>query len=57
MKPWLVKIKRYDGSESIVDTVDTEDEAMEIACARNEYYQAELFYVEAYDEAKLLGFG
>lgn len=57
MKPWLVKIRRYDGSESVVTSLDTEGEALEVARAKNEDYQSALYYVEAYEEEKLTGFG
>lgn len=57
MKQWLVKIRRYDGSESVVGSYDHRDDAENEMRYLNEGYQAETYYVEEFDREKLRGFG
>ena len=48
---WYVKTSYPN--DSIVAVFDTEDEAQEWAVARNKAYQAEKYYIEAHDPAKV----
>ncbi len=57
MKQWLVKIRRYDGSESVVDSYDHRDDAENEMRYLNEACQATTYYVEEFDREKLRGFG
>lgn len=57
MKQWLVKIRRYDGSESVVDSYDHRDDADNEARYLNEAYQADTHYVEEFDTKKIRGVG
>jgi hypothetical protein len=51
-KDWLVKVKRYDDSESIVARYEYWDDAQSRASKLNRDSQSKQYYVEAYDEAK-----
>ncbi len=55
MKKWLVKIRRYDGSESVVDSYDHRDDAENEMRYLNEAYQTDTHYVEEFDAGKLQG--
>ena len=48
-EPWYVKIRRYDGSESVVATTDTEDQACTRADELNRQYQTDTYYAEKFD--------
>lgn len=52
MKRWLVKIRRYDGSESVVEMYDHRDDAENEMRYLNEAYQTDIYYVEEFDQAK-----
>lgn len=49
---WLVKIRRYDGSTSVLGRFAEWDEAQNYASELNRHVQAKIHYVEAYDEGK-----
>lgn len=55
MRPWLVKVKRYMGGESIVNSFDFELDAQEYVDQMNNEYQTDSYFVEQYDQAKLTG--
>lgn len=48
-EPWYVKIRRYDGSESVVAKTDTEDQARTRADKLNRQYQTDTYYAEKFD--------
>lgn len=50
---WLVKIRRYDGSESVVISNVTEEDARLAAQTYNEDIQSNLYYAEKWDRDKL----
>ncbi|QFG12073.1 Hypothetical Protein OBI_RACECAR_228 [Arthrobacter phage Racecar] len=50
---WLVKIRRYDGSESVVVSNVTEEDARLAADTYNEDIQSDLYYAEKWDRKKL----
>ena len=55
MKAWLVKIRRYDGSESVIISHNLKELA---ECDRDRWnanYQSDQFYIEEYDPAKMTG--
>lgn len=51
---WLVKLRRYDGSTSIVSAHAKEFDARMKACHLNTEYQTTSHYVERYDPTKAL---
>lgn len=52
---WLVKIKRYDGSESILKLGQTEESAKAYAALHNMYVQSDIYRAEAWDKEKWQG--
>lgn len=46
MGDWVVKIRRYDGSESVLETHATEDEAKASAALSNTHEQTNQYYAE-----------
>ena len=50
---WLVKVRRYTGGESVVDSCPTEASAVDVARRFNEAYQTDTYYVEEYDKEKV----
>jgi hypothetical protein len=52
MKAWVLKLRRYTGSESIVRDYDTEEEAQAEADKRNAEYQSDTHYAEPWDPEK-----
>lgn len=55
MKRWLVKVRRYDGSESVVNSYDRREDAEIEVRYRNVAYQANTYYVEEFDANRLKG--
>ena len=51
-KDWLVKIKRYDGSESVLGRYAYWDDAQSKASKLNRDSQSKQYYVELYDPSK-----
>lgn len=51
---WLVKFRRYDGSESVHSLYLTHEDARAEAKRLNAEYQASSFYVERYNPRKAL---
>ena len=51
---WIVKIRRYDGSTSVVKQFTLEPMARNYAGRLNEEYQTNTYYVERYDPSKAL---
>lgn len=49
MRDFVLKIRRYDGSESVIDDFNTIEEAQAEADRLNGDYQSKLFHVEAWD--------
>lgn len=57
MKQWLVKIRRYDGSESVLGSYEHREDAENEVRYLNEAYQTDSHYVEEFGEGKLKGAG
>ncbi len=53
MRRWLVRIYRYDGSDSTVGHFDNQDEAEWMAASLNEDSQSTQYRVEEYDPEKM----
>ena len=51
MDQWLVKVRRYDGSVSVLYTTRTEAEAEAWARKLNEDEQSQKYYAEKFDPA------
>ena len=49
VEKWCVKLRRYDGSESVVRLVGSEPVAQAYADGMNFAYQSDSYYVEPYD--------
>lgn len=43
---WVVKVKRYDGSTSVVTKPSTEEAAQKVADHMNSTYQSSNYYIE-----------
>lgn len=53
MKKWIVKLKRYDGSESVMTrATPNREDAEAIARTLNEEYQSDSFHVEEWIDPK-----
>jgi hypothetical protein len=50
---WLVKIRRYDGSESVVRGNLSEEDARSTADTYNKDIQSNLYYAEKWEREKL----
>lgn len=50
---WLVKIRRYDGGDSVFQRVATKSYADTIAEVWNKNYQTDTYYVEAFKPEKM----
>lgn len=50
---WLLKIKRYDGSDSIIWHYESQDDAQAEADRLNAEIQSDIHYVEAFDIERL----
>lgn len=50
---WLLKVRRYDGSDSILRHYTTEDEARIEAERLNGEIQSDIYYVEEFDPRRL----
>ena len=57
MAQWYTKVKRYDGSESVLQGFETKEEARQLANELNEQYQTHTYYAEEHIPAKAIGFG
>lgn len=53
MKDFLLKIRRYDGSESVLDDFDTFEDAQTAADEMNAQEQSHNYYVERFERSKL----
>lgn len=49
---WLVKVKRYDGSESVIHSSLLKEQAKAIASNYNDQYQSDNYYAEMFDLQK-----
>lgn len=56
MTSWCVKVRRYSGGESVIDSNLTKVEAKRIADNYNYEYQSDNYYVEEWDPSKIVGF-
>lgn len=52
MDSWLLKVYRYDGSESVLRSGLSEEEAKELAASLNEDSQSTQFRAEQWYDAK-----
>lgn len=57
MSRHLVKVRRYGGGESVVDSLVSAESAHDRAEYFNALYQTDTYYAEPYDRAKVQGFG
>lgn len=55
-KVYLLKRRRYDGTETVVTRYWSREEAQDDADVLNKAYQSGQYYVELYDPAKASGF-
>lgn len=55
-KVYLLKRRRYDGTETVVTRYWDREEAQDDADVLNTAYQSGQYYVEPYDPAKAAGF-
>lgn len=53
---WLLKVKRYDGSESVLSRYENRDVAQKLADKLNADIQSNIYYVEKFDK-ELWGHG
>lgn len=53
---WLLKRKRYDGSDTVITRYSIKAEAEADRDMLNKGYQSEQYYVEPYDKEKAKGF-
>lgn len=50
---WLVKLRRYDGSESVISSRMTKESAQKMADSFNLDNQTDSWYIEQYDASKI----
>lgn len=53
---WVLKRRRYDGSETVVTQYWEREDAQDDADILNRAYQSDRYYVEPFDPAKAAGF-
>lgn len=53
---WLLKRRRYDGSDTVITRYSIKAEAEADRDMLNKGYQSEQYYVESYDPEKAKGF-
>ena len=53
MKDWLLKIYRYDGSDSVLDDFDTKEEAQKAADEMNRHEQTDTYRVERFQRSQM----